>query len=258
MPSPRDGIISLICGMAEPSRSRRRLLMLQAFIDDSDMSGQGLVAVLAGWIAPAATWLRFVDDWKREVLDPAPAIAVFKPSPSSLKLERERHRLTAALSLIKDHKIDGFATIIPHDAFNAVVRPNMPREMQSPYYWLLVATIFELVDRYEQTGEPIDFVFDHQPGQMSRVMEAWDDVFATMRPEVKRMVPNPPIFRSDAEQLALQPAHLAAWSIRRVVDDEWQNKEPFMFAWPEGVSITYRLWNESHLLQLLGGLRPDP
>ena len=50
--------------------------MLKAYIDDSNM-GQGHIAVLGGWLAPARTGAAFIPDWEA-VLRMRPAISYFK------------------------------------------------------------------------------------------------------------------------------------------------------------------------------------
>ena len=61
-------------------------MLLTAFVDDSDMSGEGPVSVLGGWLASAEVWAAFSNDWKALVLDtPAPPVRVFKPTSNSHK-----------------------------------------------------------------------------------------------------------------------------------------------------------------------------
>lgn len=57
-----EQIWGLVCGFAEPMRSRRLLLMLRAYIDDSNMN-MPPVSVLGGWIGPAKDWAHFSDCW---------------------------------------------------------------------------------------------------------------------------------------------------------------------------------------------------
>src|SRR5450830_1266831 len=61
---PRDYVRALESGLAEPQRSRRPLLMLQSFIDDSGWDGQSPVFVLAGYVAQEKQWEDFSDAWQ--------------------------------------------------------------------------------------------------------------------------------------------------------------------------------------------------
>src|SRR5262245_66278423 len=56
-------------------------MMLQAYVDDSCL-GEGPVGLLAGWIAPAADWARFSDDWD-QALSMSPRLCYFKSSEAS-------------------------------------------------------------------------------------------------------------------------------------------------------------------------------
>lgn len=73
-------IIGLVCGYPGDRALRRNILMLNAFKAFVDGSGSGNpnLLVIAGYIAPAATWLEFSKEWQRR-LDAA-GINCFKMS----------------------------------------------------------------------------------------------------------------------------------------------------------------------------------
>ena len=62
MTSPTDRILELVCGLANPHRDRKPLLMLQAYVDESKEDGDQIL-VFAGYVAPATKWLPFSDEW---------------------------------------------------------------------------------------------------------------------------------------------------------------------------------------------------
>jgi hypothetical protein len=67
-----------VSGFPAKVRWKRRILFLQAFIDDSGV-GQPPVSVLGGFIAPAERWAAFSTEWQ-QVLDIRPSIAYLKMS----------------------------------------------------------------------------------------------------------------------------------------------------------------------------------
>jgi hypothetical protein len=52
----------LVSGLPSSERTKRRMMALQAYFDDSKEAGR--VVVLAGLIAPAEQWAAFSDEWK--------------------------------------------------------------------------------------------------------------------------------------------------------------------------------------------------
>src|SRR5947209_278262 len=74
----QERLWGLVCGLPEPGRSHRPLLMLKAYMDDSHVGDRSsAVYVVAGWVAPIKTWLAFSEDWD-EVLRMSPRVQYFK------------------------------------------------------------------------------------------------------------------------------------------------------------------------------------
>jgi hypothetical protein len=59
-------VLKQVSGLPKSVRDRQQLLALQAFIDDS--RSEGAILVLSGYIADAASWAKFSDEWQ-ELLD---------------------------------------------------------------------------------------------------------------------------------------------------------------------------------------------
>jgi hypothetical protein len=74
-------VSSLFSGMPRDLRERARLIVFQAWIDDSGKEGkaQSPVYVLAGFSAPKGVWEDFADEWQAE-LKQAPALRYLKAS----------------------------------------------------------------------------------------------------------------------------------------------------------------------------------
>jgi hypothetical protein len=76
--APSVHVRALVSGLPEPRRSKRLVLVLQAFCDESKRHDSHLY-VMAGYISAVAKWERFSDEWQK-VLDLAPAIRSLKMS----------------------------------------------------------------------------------------------------------------------------------------------------------------------------------
>lgn len=244
-----DQILRLVCGLSEPTRGNRLLLMLTdltAFIDDSDMTGEGPVAILAGWVAPAKVWAEFVDDWQNEVLTRhGPPIAVFKPNIWSLTSDSEKARLKAALGLLEKHKLFGVLTVLPHSLYSESDHPFVHQRLRKPYFWALYGIVLLAAQHYSKLDVrgPIDFIFDHQPGQEALISETWHLLIPYASSEQQALLKkSPPKFEDDESVLGLQAAHLLAWNSRRVANDVWQRKAPYTFPWPASIQVASLLW----------------
>jgi hypothetical protein len=67
----------------------------------------------------------------------------------------------------------------------------------------------------EGIDEPVDFIFDEQHGQSDLVQQAYSRFIETAQPEVRKLLGNRPIHRSDMDFLPIQAADLLAWNVRR-------------------------------------------
>ena len=103
--------------MAISKRSNRLLLMLKAFIDDSNMN-TGPVFVLGGWIAPAQTRAAFSDAWQ-EALRMSPRIEYFKLTEAlnfngefnGLSEKSRDEKLTLLMSIIDEFKLTAVCSV---------------------------------------------------------------------------------------------------------------------------------------------------
>ena len=217
-----------------------------SFVDDSDMSAEGPVGILAGWVASSATWEAFSEDWKREVLGwGGKTIEVFKPTTRDLRNEFEKARLKAAMDVLARHNPLGVITSIPHAAHKEAFKDVVGKPLRSPYY-LAFNSLAMLLSKHlsaQEQAEPVDFIFDHQPGQEEAVTANWAPMRASLPPEQQRLLKtSPPKFESDKDVLPLQAAHLLAWNMRRVTSDKAAGRVAFWFPWPEKIRYAHWVW----------------
>ncbi len=213
-------------------RSKRGLLFLQAFIDDSGV-GQPPMSVMGGFVAPAEKWADFAAEWQ-EILDMRPSIAYLKMNEAAAHAgqfwhwsdERRDERIALFFSLIEKYATVGITSAVPTEIYNAVFRKHISKEwkhLKHPYYMLFFGIVHSISIHFERIGhtDPIDFIFDSQPDQTKRIMEAWDYLRVAGDPKLRHLVANPPIFRDDRTTLPLQAADLHAWWMHRVYCDTW-------------------------------------
>lgn len=225
--------------------------MMLVYMDDSDMAGEGHLGILAGWIAPAKIWAKFSDDWQREVLDLKPPIRLFKPSIAGLKRETEKTRMALAMGLIKQHALRGIVCAVPHNHHRRIMRPlRIEKCLKSPYYLALSGVVYSIADEMSKQGvtDKIDFYLDIQPGQQGDIINAWDDIIASARPEQRKLLKrSPPKFEDDEKLAPLQAAHLLAWNFRRATSDRLEGKPEFLLPWPNGVKYSTLIYTKEGL-----------
>jgi hypothetical protein len=149
------------------------LLMLSAFIDDSNMDTPPM-AMLGGWVGPAKDWAAFSDCWA-EALWMKPRLRYFKLSEAQnfngefhgWSEESRDERLRLLVKIIERHKFLGVANAMPIDAYKEVFGDIPDRGIRNPYFLSFYGLITRLAGYYQEIGrvEPIDFIFDIQPGK---------------------------------------------------------------------------------------------
>lgn len=222
--NPSDWIWALVCGYPKAIRKNRLLLMLRAFIDDSNM-GQPPAYVLAGWIASAELWAKFSEDWAA-ICAMRPRIDYFKFNEAIGRAgqfagfsEAARNEKVALLrKACIDHDLDGIAVVVPHDIFKQYFVHFLKKNQIGPYFvsfYLMMKGLMQYCDEREiNTG--VSAVFDQQPGQMKNVLSAWIEFVKHTPPEFARFIQTSPIFANDKDMVALQAADFLAGWIRTV------------------------------------------
>lgn len=220
-----DEVLSLIVGLREGAARRARLVVLQAFIDDSYDAGGAYV--LAGYVADTRTWAQFSAEWEAYL----PRFGTLAPDGSyhfkmaEMATSRERHdRVPHFIRLIENHRLIGIACGVFFDdlreGVESIVSPAHLTFDPSPSaaFKLCFQTLqvqfngnrANHSDHIESDGE-IQFVFDTTAGS-AHILQEWN---ASDPPMGKRhMYRTPPVFRDDRHFLPLQAADFLAWHCR--------------------------------------------
>ncbi len=217
-----DRVRALVCGIPRARREHRILVMLKAFIDDSEI-GTAPVYILGGWVASVPQWETFSDDWDK-VLRMSPRIRYFKYSDAmgfngefaGISKESRDEKMKLLVGVIEDCKLLGVVTILPDVIWKRYFAPAPERDIRIPYFPMVFSLIGRLVEHHYANGvtEPTEFVFDDQPGKTEYVIDAWRQFRRNAPPQVVPLIsPNLPSFQSDEDVVALQAADLiAGWS----------------------------------------------
>lgn len=191
------------------------------------------MSVMGGFIAPAEKWADFAAEWQ-EILDIRPSISYLKMSEAAASAnefahwsdERRDERLALFFSLIEKYATVGITSAVPLEIYNGVFCKRISKEwkhLKHPYYVLFFGIVHSVAHHFARIGytDPIDFIFDSQPDQAKRILEAWDILRIAGDPKLRHLIANPPIFRDDKTTLPLQAADLHVWWARRVFSDTW-------------------------------------
>jgi hypothetical protein len=237
-------------------------MILKAYLDDSEID-QEPVSVLAGWLAPAGSWAPFADEWQRG-LEMKPKLKYFKMSEcmgfggefSGWSRESRNQRLRYFVNLIEEYKLLGIGGVIPTAEYKRLFRNSPLKNFDVPYFLMfyglmagILSSLPEIQNAIGATTERVDFVFDDQPGQMERALNAWAE-FKEVAPEnIKPLLGDPPIFRSDLMTLPLQAADLYAWHLRRQQTVEFTG-EQYQSPWGNAgdtINTANWLWTTQNL-----------
>lgn len=198
--------------------------MLRAYVDDSISSVGERRLVLATLIQSEATWSAFAADWQRALAEP-PAITYLKMAEAQNRRdqfkgfsEKERNRKLHALAdVIARHAPWGFHASVSTRDYRALVEPEAPYPMRTPYFLLFYAIVFGVARMHEALAvdEPCDFVFDNYSGLDKKTLPVLNDMIATSGGSWGDRISGTVQFADDKEEVAIQAADMLAWLIRR-------------------------------------------
>ena len=259
--SAADQIWGLVCGFAEPVRSHRRLLMLKAYIDDSNMT-QGPVAVLAGWVGTADMWAALSEDWDK-ALRMSPRIDHFKwaeaanfNGPFNGMSEQARdEKIRLLVSVIADHEPLGLGCAMPLNLHKTIFGENKDRHLRAPYFFCFYSLVTQLVGALGGNGmsDRVDFIFDAQPGEMESAVGSWEHLKKVSPPHVNRLIGNVS-FHDDKLVLPLQAADLTAGWTRVLCEDVYrglpQRTPPWGTSIGGNLRMLARYWTPQSLDEL--------
>jgi hypothetical protein len=232
-------LLSLVSGLPEPKRSRRNLLMLQAFVDESVQDRS--LFVMAGYVAPVDKWLQFSTAWQ-QILDLREGrhrpIATFKMR--RLTHARGLHRAAMFYKVIEDYASACFSVRLDLNGMRrALVRAKWPEELigldklSTPYFFAFKAVAEGIAQLQPQLGlyEPVDLIFDEHTSK-GPCIAGWDHFKEHASPDMAQYLGSTPAFRSEEEYLPLQAADLYAyWARKWAVDGVTDGVARLAFPW---------------------------
>lgn len=229
--APRWVFFSFLSELPKEDKSRRLLLPIQAYIDESGGSGIGKVFVFAGFIGEAQAWARFSDSWEQCLLG-RPNISYFKMQ-EAFRLAGEFKRWSGTT---RDKKVQNLARVINsvpikciHYAidlpdFTNHMADHWARPQRNPYFLgffrILIAVCVDTLDFGNR--EEIEIIFDDNAIFAPRI-RLWypliREAIAEADAEIYSVMPVEPLFRDDKQFLPLQAADMMAWLFRRDYED---------------------------------------
>jgi hypothetical protein len=215
--------------------------MLEAFIDDSKGQNPPGVFILAGYVMAAERWAAFSDEWKR-VRDASPKIQYFKLREAQRQNEQfyrwEPERCNEKIALFRgvieqfepSEVCIGFRIDAHKEAFG-----RYGKKFENPYYFAIGHLTGWVAKNLENLGlenQPIKFIFDKQPHEMHKAVEAWEWAVSqkALRPHPSNLLSEiwtgPPNFDDDVSVMPLQAADMHATHMRQHFEALMAKKEP--------------------------------
>jgi hypothetical protein len=219
-----DSIENLVCCYSRLNRGSKHILVMQAFIDDSQSSEPGREFVLAGYMASTPVWMQFSDEWSKALAE-LPSINYFHATEAESRKDEflgwavnVRNRKVIRLAEIVDRfPLFSFDCRVSKDSFERILRDVSPYDLRSPYFSIfhgVIATAARQLHMHRITG-PIDFIFDEQ-GNVGPEAALWyHHVRLSLPTHLRQLLGGKPIFKSDHEVVPLQAADMLAWHLRR-------------------------------------------
>ncbi len=201
-----------------------KLMLLNAYVDDSASEEDGRELVLAGYFATTHVWKKFSAAW-RFALRESPSIEFLhateaesrKKQFSGWATEARDQKLMRLAKVINSHALRSFECRMSRDSFDKILKPYCLFDFRTPYSFLFDAVITTAVRQMEalNIAFPVEFIFDNQDKTGDEAALMYGPYKSMQRPEWKWRMARPPIFRSDVDTPPLQAADVLAWHLRR-------------------------------------------
>ncbi len=237
-----DHVWSLVVGMRLDAIARRRLMVLQAYIDDSRDGATGNF-VLAGYIASAEQWAAFSQEWESMLPNAVKTSkGVHRFKMSEMKHFGKMNDVSLFHNIIMKHvqmsvsvvfnsnelkaRVDRLVAEAAHPGYGKIniEIDNMKKKWRDPFFFAFRM----LMDGFHQArvAQPdlvpidgvVDFVFDNDGNEIF-IRQIWDEYLANRPEEFRNGYGKKPRFENDEEYLPLQAADFRAWWVRKWVND---------------------------------------
>lgn len=241
--------------MAKAFRQRRRLLTIQAYIDESGVQGTDPVFVLAGFIGETEKWAAFSDAWKQH-LSQSPSIQYLKMNEAAKldgefrfwKAEERDQKLSGCVDILNRFQPDkGIFFLNDLVAWEQIVPKMKMKTLADPHFQAFNGMISAICNEALDVGisEEIEIIFDEHVIFGPRVSH-WYPLLKEMiehtNPErveqVRTVLPSSIMFRNDKKFVPLQAADVLAWFLRMTFRDRapgietvWRSPDPNGFEW---------------------------
>lgn len=228
--SPRDYVRALVSGLPDLWRGRRRMVMLQAFIDDSGWDGNSPVFVLAGFVAKEKQWEDFSDAWQAVLDLEEPKKLPFLKTREAYLLnnhksmfygwtEKERDdRLEKMVRVINAHVEHAIISGVPIEPYRRLFAGKFnPESLDRPYFLSFFSIMTYLLKVAKEVHDDnIDFIFDTLGGESKALLvQEYERFKGLAPPELQKLAPVIPKFECEQKMRPLQAADMIAWLARR-------------------------------------------
>lgn len=225
----QDRVWAMVNGLRPGIAGERALMVLQAYVDESE--GVDGTLVLGGCISTAEKWAAFAAEW--EALLPYAVLGKsgyhFKMSEMAINDER-MSRVPAFFHVFNKYVQTAFSISLNINDLtrvkNRIYIPNYTIDYKKaqPYYLLFSELLAVFAKRRNELSQVInfvgklDFIFDNKT-EKSPIISTWDERISMLDEGAKEYYSNTPRFEDDREFLPLQAADLWAWWARKAMQD---------------------------------------
>ena len=189
----------VVAGMPRSRRGKRALLVLIAYVDDSQEDHARKadpIFVLAGYIAPEEQWELFADEWEARLPLVRPSTS-FKMSEVAARWGVHDERIMFFYRVIEQYASGAFSCIVPVRDVQAAFA-KFPLRLGSPgiYSMMFSAVLDWLCNPRAQAdlgiSGKIRFIFDTQMFEDTKIMERWDRLLHYMPESTRHYWPTCP------------------------------------------------------------------
>jgi hypothetical protein len=240
-------VLALVSGMPAQARARGRLLMLQAYVDESCSDS---LFVMAGFISNVEGWMAFSDEWA----------SLLSLGPPNFRRINKFHQVEMANSQVGLEQSELFFRLIEKHLKTYVscsIRLDQLKRVHESVKWppwvdsniflneyfiCFFDLVYGLASYLDHAGmsEPIDLIFDENTNK-TKCLQGWDRMKAIAPDNIRTMLGDTPSFKSSATTMALQAAdQIAYW------DRKTQLKVPshdtsyeIEFPWQKKAELSY-------------------